>query len=151
MTPDAIRDYADPEPEEWDATLTNLGVKLRHVTRSQGVAWAESYCALCWDNERAKPWVGAWVGISAPKKFGSLLYKEMLQAGTKEVSQQPFMVWVERTLHGETVSAFDETLEELLNRWIDSWKRLGGLKAVILRTGSASVGQGDTLESDEPA
>jgi hypothetical protein len=150
MTRDGIRDYAYPNPEEWVSMWANLGAKLPHVTRSLGVAWSESYCALGWDYEVAPPWFGAWVGISVPKKLSGFLHKELVRVGTKDVSQEPLMVFVGRKLEGELIATFHETVEELLRHWIDSWVKLGGLKAVALRSGSTSAGQADAPESDEP-
>jgi hypothetical protein len=151
VTQNNIRDLAAPEHDKWDGNWAYLGVKIVNLALPPGVSWSEAFCSLGWTNaDPASSWFGASVSMSLPKKLATILHQEMQRVGTKDLDlPNGFTVSLSRNLEGDAVADFDKALDTLLRQWIDSWTKVGGLKAILSRFSVTSLEQEDPLRPAE--
>lgn len=125
---DEIEDEAGPSFTNWEGNWWALGVKIvRKVI--PGVRWWGTYCILAF--EFGEPglycFIEEWF---SPRKIAEDLFQKFHRLNQK-VLHEGKEVWIPQSLKVEEVATFEESLEGVVEQWIELWKKVGGMKEVI--------------------
>lgn len=126
---DEIVETAWPKAPEWDGTYAQLGVKIAKDREIPGIRWWETYCSVQWDSEDPKfsCWIGEWFPTV---KMATDICKSLRRLDVKVTAEEK-LVYIDMALRPEQGATFDKALIDLSQRWINLWKKAGGMKKVF--------------------
>jgi hypothetical protein len=128
---ESLKDYTSPDPDKWNGIWADLGTKIGTLNPPSGIAWLGAFGSLSWDHtDPEAPWFGVCVGLWLPKKASSALYQEMLRVEAQELSQMPEGVYLSRRIKEEEAPTFEDHLDAVFTKWIDSLAAIGGLNKI---------------------
>ena len=114
---------------EWDGKWTQIGAKIEGFKNKLTKDWCGAFCLLGWDRNDAKlAWFGASVGVWMPKRKLIELENKMNDARISDVIRDHNSVSLSRNLSPEDSTNIEDVFDQLLVRWIDALKKVGGLK-----------------------
>ncbi|HEY2253875.1 MAG TPA: hypothetical protein VGH74_22525, partial [Planctomycetaceae bacterium] len=124
-----IVETAWPKAPEWDGTYAQLGVKIVKDREIPGIRWWETYCSLQWASEEPKfsCWIGEWFPTV---KIAADVCKQLRRLDVKVTAEEK-LVFIEIALTPDQAATFDKALIDLSRRWINLWKKAGGMKKVL--------------------
>lgn len=125
-----INDFATTETS-WTGLDAHLGAMISGEEKALGISWWTTYCALGWDKSLTPAWFGVWVSLWLPtRKLAESFYDE-LRAVDSSASLNEKETWIAQPLQMDEGVNFEARLEELLSRWIQACRNIGGFKALL--------------------
>jgi hypothetical protein len=57
------------------------------------------------------------------------------RAHNRDVRHDLYEVWIERPLEVQQATILEEPLKDLVDKWIELWRKIGGTKEILKRVG----------------
>jgi hypothetical protein len=126
---DGLQDW-ETTPGEWSGEEATVGVWFKFGQVS--AIYHNLYLSA---DEAVAPEVAMSVYLGSQKKRDR--FWEALGPHDKDLIKLPSNreIWLGEQLNDREVGRFDEKLDGLLTRWIQLWKRAGGLKRLVKQAG----------------
>ena len=134
----ALKEWGDELRETWDGNEIGLGVKIPDpIPRMPrfsfsfyfGLYWSQ------WDEDAKGPWFGIYTGAHVQDKDRKRLLIERIRnicAGSlDETGDKATDVWICRRMEPETICSFEDTLGEMVAKWVRVGKESGGFRKLI--------------------
>lgn len=128
---EGILEMDGPKIAEWDGSEAWLGAKLAKDNVIPGIRWWGAYCGISWSSEDPK--FGCCIGEWFPtQKMAANLAGKFRPYANVEVIDREVSLY--QALAPDQAATFDTALAGLFQKWVDLWKKVGGMKKVFKAT-----------------
>jgi hypothetical protein len=121
-----IRDAEWPSFAEWEGDGWTLGVKIVREKITPAIRWWETWCSLECDSDDAGLY--CWIGEEFPaKQKATALFRKFHPLNNK-VQKHGKILMIPQCLKVEEVCNLEINLEDVVQQWIELWKKVGGIE-----------------------
>jgi hypothetical protein len=120
---------------EWsdgDTSECSLGVRIVH--KAKGIPYSEFGHALCWERGpySIESYLTMWVW-SRRKNMRQLIDFMRNKKVDFNPSEDGKSIWLWEDLSAETVGSIKAKLDSLMERWLQLWRKVGGVSALAVK------------------